>query len=163
MTADRHRSPQSTTVRPDFVLLILAGLLSLIHDTWMKPGPAAALNTHILFGALLWAWVVVRFYRRMRRIPRMQPSDIREFSRHLSRLVYLLLYLLMFFSITLRFLRYLLHRSAVGSAEDFQSYLAFGILALVIIHALAALCRQFLVHGARPRLVVSGKRTADVA
>jgi len=162
MTADRHRSPHSTTMRPDFALLVLAGLLSLIHDTWMKPGPAAWLNAHFLFGALLCAWVVVRYYRRIRRIPRMQPSDIREFSRHLSRLVYLLLYLLMLFSLTVRFLRYLVHRPAIGSVEDFQVYLAFGVLALVIIHALAALCRQLLVHGARP-LVVSGKRTADVA
>ena len=54
---------------------------------------------HALFGALLLIFVAAsfcRFCRQVRQTPRMPPADIHAFSRHLSRTVYLLLYVLMF-------------------------------------------------------------------
>jgi cytochrome b561 len=163
MTADHDRSTRPAAVRTDFPLLVLAGFLIVAHDFWMSPAPATWLNPHWLFAVLLSAWIAMRFYRRMHQAPRMQPNDIRAFSRHLSRLVYLLLYLLMLLSLSLRFVRHLIQGTGMGTAEDFQAYLAGGVMALITIHALAALCRHLDRQSAHALLMASGKRTADVA
>jgi hypothetical protein len=169
MTADHDRSPRPAPARTDFPLLVLAGFLCVIHDFWMSPAPPAWLNPHWLFAVLLSAWVAMRFYRRMHPAPyvhqtaRMQSGDIPAFSRHLSRLVYLLLYLLMLSSLSLRFVRHLIQGTAMGTADEFQVYLAGGVMALITIQALAAICRQLLRQRAPDPLTASGKRTADVA
>jgi len=160
--ARRFYARAGTAVPSDFVLLLVAGLLGLIYDAWTKPAPAAWLNPHLLFGAILSLWVVARFYRRMHQTPRLQPGDIRSFSRHLSRQVYLLLYLLMFAALSIGFMRQGSHGTPAAAAEDFQIYLAYGIVALVAIQALAALCRHLAAHSGTP-IAVSSKRTADVA
>jgi len=70
----------------------------------------------------------------------MLPADIRALSRHLSRTVYLLLYVLMFCDLTIGILPGTPHHRAIyGPAVEFQSYLAYGLLALVAIRALSAL------------------------
>jgi cytochrome b561 len=138
MTADLYRSPR--TARFEFALLASAGIGAIVWP-----------NAHRLFGVLLLGWVVMRFYRRMRERP-LQPGDVRAFARHLSRLVYLLLYLMMLFSLGVRRLR----------PEDFQIYLAYGVVALIAIQALAALCRHLPAQLNRAAGTVSRKRTAEV-
>ena len=128
------------------VLVLMAGLLGLIHDSWPIPLGATG-SLHALFGALLLIFVVARFYRHAHRTPRMLPADIRALSRHLSRTVYLLLYVLMFFDLTIGILPGTPHHRAIyGPAVEFQSYLAYGFLALVAIRALSALYPNIVVH-----------------
>jgi cytochrome b561 len=147
VTADIVRSNLAS------LLVLTVGLLGLFHD-----------NLHVLFGVLLWVCVVARFYRHVRRLHPMQPVDIRTLVRDLSRWVYLLLYVLMFFRIAIGILRAAPHRPIFGPVEDFQSYLACGLIALATIHALAALCRHFAIQGARePLRHLSAKRPANVA
>jgi cytochrome b561 len=142
VTADDDRSPAPSFAAPRhplFALLICGvGLLGLIADAWTIPLPHRG-SLHVLFGALLWTYVVARFHGRLRRSPRMQPADIRAFSRHLSRLVYLLLYVLAFFNLAIGFLRAAPHATFLARAEAFQSYLLWGVGALVTIRVLAAL------------------------
>ncbi len=127
------------------VLVLMAGLLGLIHDSW--PIPLGTTGTlHALFGALLLIFVVARFYRHAHRTPRMLPADIRALSRHLSRTVYLLLYVLMFFDLIIGILCGTPHRAIYGPAVEFRSYLAYGFLALVAIRALSALYPNIVVH-----------------
>jgi cytochrome b561 len=134
--------------RPNFALLVLVvGLLGLIQDSLPKPAPASWMNLHVLFGALLWVCVVARFYRGVRRAPRMLPAEVRALSRQLSRLVYLLLYALIFFGLIIGILGAALHGAIVGGAENFQSYLVGGLVALVTIRALAALYHRFVIQG----------------
>jgi len=129
VTADIVRSNLAS------LLVLTVGLLGLFHD-----------NLHVLFGVLLWVCVVARFYRHVRRLHPMQPVDIRTLVRDLSRWVYLLLYVLMFFCLSIGILRTTPHRPILESAEDFQSYLAYGLFALATIHALAAARQYFAVH-----------------
>jgi cytochrome b561 len=132
---------------PLFALLVLVvGLLGLIRDAWPIPLRYSG-SLHALFGALLWVCVVARFYRRVNQSPSILPEDIRVIVRELSRLVYLLLYVLMFFCLSIGILRAAPHRPILESAEDFQSYLAYGLFALATIHALAAARQYFAVHG----------------
>jgi cytochrome b561 len=141
VTAAPHRPPL-------FVLLVLVvGLLGLIRDAWPIPLPHSG-NLHALFGALLWVCVVARFYRQVHRAPSVLPEDIRAIARELSRLVYLLLYVLMFSCLCIGIFRAAPHRPIQESAEDFQSYLAYGLFALATIHALAAARQYFAVRAA---------------
>jgi cytochrome b561 len=166
VTADNDRSPSSSSAAPlhaHFALLVLAvGLLGLIADTWTIPLPHRG-NLHVLFGALLWAYVVARFYGRLRRSPRMQPADLRAFSRHLSRLVYLLLYVLTLFNLAIGFLGAAPHSAFLARATDFQSYLVGGLGALVTIRVLAALCHHSVIHGVKNSTHGLTKRAAKVA
>ena len=121
------------------------------------------MDLHVLFGALLWICVIARFYRRARRAPSMLPNELRTLVRTLSRFVYLVLYGLMFFRIAGGILRSAPHRPIFGPVEDFQGYLAGGLIALATIHLLAALYRHLGFEGARASLRhESAKRPAKV-
>ncbi len=122
-------------------LVLIAGIAGVVHDSLAKSTPPASMNLHAAFGLLLWVSVVVRFGRRLRQSPRMLPVDIREFSRHLSRLVCLVLYLLMFISLVARAVA-CLWRAGCPAVPDFQGYLGYGFVALITIQGLAALCRH---------------------
>jgi cytochrome b561 len=138
-------------------LVVVVGILALTQDSWPIPLLHGA-DLHALFGVLLWVAVVARFYRRLRQSPRMLPTDIRAFSRHLSRLVYLLLYVLMFIDLLIGTLRGVLKHTVIGAAEDFQSFLGYGLVALITIHGLAALCRQFVTYESAVSPVVMAQR-----
>jgi len=127
------------TARPPLSLLLAlaAGILGLLHDSWAGSGAAWSLHCHALFGALLWGSVVTGFYFGARRPSRSPGLDIHAFSRKLSRRVYLVLYLLMFFNLAIDILGGEPHRSILRTAEDFRSYLACGCVALVTVRLLA--------------------------
>ena len=131
MAAGNDRPPIS------LLLALAAGLLGLIHDSWAGSAAAASLHCHALFGALLCGSVMARLYFGVRRPLRGPAIDIHVFSRRLSRQGYLVLYVLMFFSMAIDILRGEPHRSMLRAAEDFRSYLACGCVALVTIHILA--------------------------
>jgi cytochrome b561 len=128
-------------------LVAVLGVLGLIHDSWPTPLSHRG-NLHVLFGSLLWLCVVARFYRWFRLQPRLLIDDIRPFCRHLSRLVYLLLYLLMCCQLIIGILSDAPHRSVQQINEGFQAYLACGVLALLTIQVLAALSRYWVMHAA---------------
>jgi cytochrome b561 len=121
--------------------VVIVGIAGVVHDSLARSVPASYINLHALFGALLWVSVVARFQRRLRQSPRMLPGEIREFSRHLSRLVYLMLYILMFASLITGALTCTWRTDCVVP-PDFQGYLGYGFFALITIHVLAAMCRQ---------------------
>jgi hypothetical protein len=127
------------------LLALVVGLLGLLH----APGPMPLRHPgslHALFGVLLLIFVAARFYQHVHRTPRMPPIDIRAFSRHMSRTVYLLLYVLMFFDLIIGILPGTPRRTTYGPVVEFQSYLAYGFLALVTIRALSALYPNIAVH-----------------
>jgi cytochrome b561 len=127
-------------------LLVLAvGFLGLLQD--LRPIPLRHLGSlHALFGALLLIFILARFYRHVHRTPRMLPTDIRAFSRHMSLTVYLLLYVLMFCDLIIGILPGTPRRATHGSAVEFQSYLVYGFVALASIRALSALYPTIVVH-----------------
>jgi TRAP-type uncharacterized transport system fused permease subunit len=85
---------------------------------------------HALFGSFPSVFVVAAFHRRVRHVPPMQMEELRNFSRGLSRLVYLLLYVV--------FGALLLADMPVRPTADLRAALGSGIAALVMIRVLAA-------------------------
>src|SRR6202789_733664 len=74
------------------LVAVVIGVLGLFGASWPRQMLESWINIHALFGLLLCGLVLSRCGWRVRHSPRMLPADIRELSRHLSRIVYLLLY-----------------------------------------------------------------------
>jgi cytochrome b561 len=141
-----------------FVFLICAvGIVGLVHDSWPKSVQGPWNNLHAVFGLLLWIMVVAQF-RQARPTGLLQGADFHSICRQLSRAVYFLLYILFGASQIIRFAVFLWNRGTFGAThpaivqppENLRDYLAYGILALLTIRALAALHRHALKRGVLP-------------
>ncbi len=107
-----------------------------LHDPWFSFHAAFG----AAFGAALCAAVFAHFHSAWRRFA---AGGIGAFARHLSRRVYVLLYGLMGVKLVVNLTMVLLGpggqpaHAPLASPETFQVYLAYGLLALVIIGVLA--------------------------
>jgi cytochrome b561 len=116
---------------------------------------AGCAEFHAAFGTLLCALVVLRFMPQLRDLGRGDAKQIREFARCTSRLIYLMLYsvlFLKFFAELTTFswhdeplaLRWSAHfqtapeRVFVECGERFRIDLLWGVIALCLIRALSA-------------------------
>jgi cytochrome b561 len=113
------------------------------------------INIHALFGLLLCGLVFSRCWWRVKHSPWMLPADIRELSRHLSRIVYLLLYVVVGLRQLISLFNSIWHGGAVdfnlfddrfhngpdhagwNPKDDFQLFLATGLSVLIIVRVLA--------------------------
>jgi cytochrome b561 len=136
---------------------VLIGVLGLLGVSWLRQLLESWINIHVLFGLLLCGLVFVRYRWRVEHSPRAAPAaaDIRELSRHLSRVVYLSLYAVIGLRQIIGILNTLWHGGAVGfslfdehsqfgpdhagfnSKDDFQLFLASGLVTLVFVRFLA--------------------------
>jgi hypothetical protein len=73
-------------------LVVAVGVLGLVDDAWLRRAIESWVNIHALFGQLLGGLVLARFYTYSKRTDVRAPADIREFSRQMTRMVYLILY-----------------------------------------------------------------------
>lgn len=121
----------------DFAWLVCAvGIVCLLRD-----------NLHAIFGLLLWIMVVVKFRQRARCSNLVHPADFGLLSRQLSRSVYLLLYAVFGADQIMRAAVFFWNRGDFGASrpaivrppENLCDFLAYGIVALVTIRALALL------------------------
>src|ERR1700679_2966605 len=71
---------------------VVIGVLGLLRGSWPRQVLESWINIHLLFGLLLCGLVFARCRWHIKHSSRMLPADIRQLTRHLSRIVYLLLY-----------------------------------------------------------------------
>ena len=133
---------------------VVIGVLGLIGASWPRQMLESWINIHALFGLLLCGLVFSRCWWRVKHSPRMPPADIRDLSRHLSRIVYLLLYSVVGLSQLISILDSIWHVGAVGFnlfderfrgpdyagfnlKDDFQLFLATGFSVLIIVRVVA--------------------------
>jgi len=116
-------------------LTYAVGIGGLLQDSRPASNVGPRIDLHITFGLLLWLAVVAKFAERRSRSCVTQTICLREFRRHLSRCVYLLLYVLF----GLNQLIFIAQAQFPGPAENLRDYFGYGLFALVTIHALAAL------------------------
>jgi cytochrome b561 len=110
-------------------------------------------NIHALFGLLLCGLVLARCRWSVKHSPPMLPIDIRQLCRHLSRTVYLLLYVVIGVREFIAILNSVLHGGVVdfnlfderfrgpdyaivNPKDDFQLFLASGFIALIFLRVL---------------------------
>jgi cytochrome b561 len=148
------------------LLVVAIGVLGLLDGSWLRRMLESWINIHALFGLLLCALVIARYQWRIRHSPRMPPSGTRELSRHLSRIVYLLLYVVIGVRQGISIINSIWHGSAGdfnlfddrlrngadragwNPKDDFQLFLASGFFVLIIVRVLAfrlwLRCRKML-------------------
>jgi len=137
------------------LLVATIGVLGLLDGSWLRQMLESWINIHALFGSLLCGLVLVRYQWRVRHSPRMLPADIRELSRHLSRIVYLLLYVVVGARQSIGIINSIWHGNAVdfnlfddrfrngpdragwNPKDDFQLFLATGLFVLIVVRVLA--------------------------
>ena len=130
---------------PWFALSIyMIGAAGLLHDAWPTALSMPMPNLHAVFGVMLWLMVLAQFRQAARSALAPSGADMRELTRRLSRAVLLQLYILFGMSQIVRIAVILLnnsqdasHKAILQPPENLRDYLAYGILALLTIHALA--------------------------
>lgn len=128
MTVLSLRSRLAACAEWPLPLCVLAvGILGLVDHSRLARN-LTLIDVHALFGLGLWAFVLVRFRRRMRLVPRPGAADIRAISRHLSRMIYLLLGLAVAF------------KELVGADAGYlRDYLLYALAALTLVRLVALL------------------------
>jgi cytochrome b561 len=137
------------------LLVCTVGIAVLIYDAWPASVLRPRINLHAVFGLLLWIMVVVQFERGARSPSLLQQENFHLFCRRLARAVYLLLYILFGANQLIGFGVLLWNRGSLGALhpailqppENLRDYLVYGIIALLTIHALAALHRHMQKRG----------------
>jgi cytochrome b561 len=137
------------------LLVIVIGTAGLIAQSWPRQMVEPWINIHLLFGLLLCGWVMVRYQRRVSQSPSMLPADVRVLSRQLSRIVYCVLYGVIGLRQSISIVSSLWHGGAVDFSlfdaslrhgpdtqgfdlhDDFQLFLASGLVPLVIVRVMA--------------------------
>jgi cytochrome b561 len=137
------------------LVTVVVGVLGLLTASWPRQMLESWINIHALFGLLLCGLVFSRCWWRVKHSPWMLPADIRELSRHLSRIVYLLLYVVVGLRQLISLFNSIWHGGAVdfnlfddrfhngpdhagwNPKDDFQLFLATGLSVLIIVRVLA--------------------------
>ena len=150
------------------LVTVVIGVLGLVSASWPRQMLESWINIHALFGLLLCALVFSRCWWRVKHSPRMLLADIRELSRHLSRAVYLLLYVVVGLRQFIGILNGIWHGGAVdfnlfderfrngpdraswNPKDDFQFFLGTGLAVLIIVRVLAFRLRLRSVERAAP-------------
>jgi len=159
-----------------FILVVVVGTLGLLHDSWPKQTQRFWINIHALLGLLLWFTLMARFWWRRRHPPPPLMDSVGRFSRRTGALVHFGLYALLFVTPIVGIITFVYHgrvfdfgifkidfgiksnRAIFHPTEDLHGYLAYAIFALAGIHALTALCHQFILRDGLLNRMWPGRR-----
>jgi cytochrome b561 len=137
--------------RMAFVLAVCTvGTTSVLRDTWPKAMHWPLIDLHAAFGVLLCLMVVAQFHAANLRAVPLSEVGLHTFCRRLTRLVFLMLYVLFgvneLVSVAVRLWNDGPHGSGqpalLPSPESLRVYLAYGVVALIIIRVLGAWMAQ---------------------
>jgi cytochrome b561 len=133
---------------------VAIGVLGLSGDSCSRQVLESYINVHALFALLLCGLARARYRWFVKRSPRMTPVEIRELSRHLSRLAYLFLYVVIGMRELVGILNSLWlggpvdlnliderfrhgpNYGRVSPKDDFQLFFASGLFALIFVRVL---------------------------
>jgi cytochrome b561 len=136
-------------------VVVAIGVLSLLGASWPRQMLESWINIHALFKLLLCGLVFARCRCCVGHSLRTLSADIRGLSRHLSRIVYLILYVVIGVTEIIGILNSLWHGGAVDynlfgdhirdgpdhaswdPDDDFQLFFAAGLFALLVVRVLA--------------------------
>jgi cytochrome b561 len=158
MTAQSERALPSLADTCSGCIALVAvaiGVLGLSGTSPLRKMLESWIDIHALFGILVCGLVLSRYRGCVQHPTRMAPADIRLLSRHLSRIVYLLLYVVVGLRETIGIVDGVPHGGAFdfnlfdahfrsgpdyagwNPKDDFQLFLATGLLGLIIVRVLA--------------------------
>jgi cytochrome b561 len=123
-------------------LVVLFGVLGLLDGSWVEQILGSRINVRAMFGLFLCTLVAVRFHGRLKCGAPMLQTDICDLSRELSRMVYLSLYMVIGVRQIIGIADWLrpagvLEFGKFAADEDLQAIVAYGLVGLLLIRALA--------------------------
>lgn len=136
------------------MLVVVVGVLGILRASSARHLVESWINIHVLFGLLLCGFLLARYRWPFTHEPWLLPSDSRELSRHLSRIVYLLLYTIVGVRQSIGLVASLWHGGTIGfnladeplrygadgkvvDTRDFQMFLASALCVLIMIRVFA--------------------------
>jgi cytochrome b561 len=137
------------------LLVVAIGVAGLLEGSRLRQMLEPWIEVHALFGLLLSGLVIARYRWWVMHSPDMVPADIRQLSRHLSRIVYLLLYVVIGVRQSVAIINSIWHGSAAdfnlfddrfrngpdragwSPKDDLQMFIAMGLFVLIIVRVLA--------------------------
>ncbi|HTD73046.1 MAG TPA: hypothetical protein VK652_05930 [Steroidobacteraceae bacterium] len=144
-----------------FSLAVCAvGTASVLRDAWPEAMNGSFMDLHAAFGVLLCLMVVAQFYVENLRAVALSGLGLHAFCRGLTRLVFLELYVLFGVHELVHVVATLWNKGLHGSAppailqppEILRDYLAYGVVALIIIRVLEAWLGRITLRRAFGRL-----------
>jgi cytochrome b561 len=140
----RSNEAATTNRRWRFPCLVGAiGIAGVLRDAWPTLVHWPPINLHAAFAMMLWMLVVAQFLRASLAAPLTVEAAL-TLSRRLYRQVYLLLYVVFGAQLVLYFAVNYANLSAKNASlslppENLRDYFAYGVIALLVVRALAAL------------------------
>ena len=157
-----------------FALIVFVGGLGLLFEEIPRASRLFWINIHAICGLAILVLVAGRMIWRATHVPPDLPGEIGEFSRRTSHAAHMLLYALMVVTPILGIVAFVWHarvfdfglftvafsipstRQVFHPAEDIHQYLAYGLLGLAGLHALAALWHHFVKRDVVLRRMLPG-------
>lgn len=127
------------------VIVVFVGFLGTLEHSGMRKVVASWINIPALFGALLFALVGARLQGCLESNPQTGAAELRQLTRHLSRIVYLLLYLIIGAKVVVNIVNdFFLAEAARSSPKcmifrpmgDLRAIFAYGLAVLIAIRVL---------------------------
>jgi cytochrome b561 len=143
-------------------LILFAGIQGLLLDDWPKETKLFWINIHALVGLSILALLLARIWWRRTHAPPELPAEVSELSRRASHPAHLLIYGLMLVTPIVGIVAFVWHGRVFDfglltvdlgvkvnspvyhQAEDIHLWLTYGLFALIIGHAAAALWHHFV-------------------
>jgi cytochrome b561 len=120
----------------EFVVLVCAvGIAGLLCDAWPNAMQGHRIMLHAAFGVLLWVMAVAQFHQHARFAGIVGGTDFGRLCGRPSRMVYLVLYVVFGAAQAIRTAA----PAILQPPENLRDFLAYGVIALMTIRALAAL------------------------
>jgi cytochrome b561 len=145
-------------------LVAAVGVLGLQGASRLRQLVELWINVHVLFGLLLCGLVMARYQWIIRYSPHLR-EDIRELSRHLSRIVYLMLYVVIGARLVMSLVSWIWHGGSLdltaldaglrndddsrlfNSHHDYHMILLSGGIALAVVRVFLTGCLVHRYHG----------------
>ena len=145
-------------------LVAAVGVLGLRSTSWLRQLVESWINVHVLFGLLLCGLVMARYQWIIRYSPQLR-EDGRELSRHLSRIVYLMLYVVIGARLGMSLVNWIWHGGSLdltvldeglrndgdgrvfNPRHDYHMILLSGGIALAVVRVFLTGCLVHRYHG----------------
>ena len=150
------------------IIVVLVGVLGLVQGSRPRQMIESCINIHALFGLLLFGLVIAQYQWCVKHSPRLL-DDIRELSRHLSRVVYLILYVVVGARLGISVVNGIWHGGTVdlnvfderflnahdskvfALHNDCHMFVASGVIALAMVRAFMFRIQWAVRNHARPQ------------